>query len=223
MTPERIQTKMADVKPRNARTPRVGGRRLLATALLASALAWPALCAEQPGDNVQQAISLAVAAEYEAALELFKAELLQNPDSPLLNYYVGMTEFKLERFSAAIARFQKAVDEEAPFPQAYYWLTLACLEKERDEDAAKTLREGLLRFPRNPDLLSLADKLEKELPPPSQPPGQGPESEVRLQQSGGPARRSGGGWTAVPALEKGNRVRRPSGRLSGSGLGSESG
>ena len=70
-----------------------------------------------------------------------------------------MTEFKLERFSRAIANFEESIDNGADFPQVFHWLAEAYLRKDMPERAASTLRKGLQRFPRNEDLLALAEQV----------------------------------------------------------------
>lgn len=114
--------------------------------------------------EIDRAVGLAVAAQYEEALELFELELMRNPDDPLLSYYVGMTEFKLERFSRAIARFEESIGDGADFPQVFHWLAEAYLRKEMRERASATLQKGLLRFPRNRDLLKIAAEVGIEPP-----------------------------------------------------------
>lgn len=135
--------------------------RPAALAALVFLLAVPGqLAAGRPEtENVKAAISLAVAAEYEAALALFRAELAQQPDDPLLNYYVGVTRYKLGQIDGAIVHLEKSTLENAPFPQAFYWLAQAYLDKNRREAAEDILRQGLARFPLNRDLKALASEL----------------------------------------------------------------
>lgn len=109
--------------------------------------------------EIQKAVSLAVSGDYSSALPVFRAELLKEPKDPLLNYYVGVTLYKLERAGASIPYFEKAVAENAPFPQAFRWLALAYLEEDRRQSAAETVKRGLERFPLNRDLKALASEM----------------------------------------------------------------
>ncbi len=125
---------------------------LLMGAVLTSAAA-------QPRSHLNEAISLAVAAEYEEALKLFRLELAHHPEDPLRHYLVGMTEFKLENYSTAVGRFQAALEKHADFPQVYYWMARAYQELGKSSQALSTLQRGLNRFPYNEDLKSLNDLL----------------------------------------------------------------
>lgn len=128
---------------------------------LLSAFLLTAWAASQPS-KLKTAISLAVAAEYEEALELFKEELQRDPTDPLLNYYVGMTETRLLQFSSAIRYFETALEYKADFPQVYFWLTKAYLEQDEKEKALSILERGKKRFPLNKDLTDLAETIEEE-------------------------------------------------------------
>ncbi len=117
---------------------------------------------QAPPADFREAISLAVSGEYEPALRLFRNELAKDPDDPLANYYVGMTEYKLDRFAACTAFLEKAVEKRAPFPQAYFWLAKAYLEIAKEPQAIAILKRGLSRFPANKDLMALGDELGVE-------------------------------------------------------------
>ncbi len=114
--------------------------------------------------TLDEAIRLAVAAQYEAALKLFKQELSLHPEDPLRHYLVGMTEFKLANFPNAIGRFQDALEKGAEFPQVYYWLARGYQETGDLPQALSTLEQGLQHFSRNEDLKSL-DALLRTDPP----------------------------------------------------------
>ncbi|MGH9341244.1 MAG: tetratricopeptide repeat protein [Acidobacteriota bacterium] len=141
-------------------------RRFSLILTLVSALSLPALAfgAEEqskPSEEtpLQQAISLAVAARYEEALEIFEELLKDTPEDPLLRYYIGLTNLRLERLELATIFLKAALDKKAPFPEAYYWLASLYLQQEKDADALEVTLTGLQLFPRNKDLLLLHRRL----------------------------------------------------------------
>ncbi len=128
-------------------------RRLLALTIFA--LLGQASPATAQSPALDEAIRLAVAAEYEQALALFQLESARFPEDPLRHYLVGMTEFKLEQYRTARGRFLVALEKKAEFPQVFYWLARSQQELGEASEALATLERGLERFPRNQDLVSL--------------------------------------------------------------------
>lgn len=118
---------------------------------------------EERPSELDRAVSHAVAAEYEEALQIFERLLVGSPEDPLLHYYVAITSLKLERVEKGIAHLEEAVEREASFPQAYLWLGEAYLQMGEAERALGVVKRGLSRFPRNEALRELSEQL-KSLP-----------------------------------------------------------
>lgn len=115
--------------------------------------------ASSPNPQLEKAISLAVAAEYRLALDIFQELLKPAPHDPLLNYYAGITSLRLNRIEHAIFYLEKSVQEKAPFPQAYIWLSEAYLERNMKDKARSAAEKGLHSFPRNRPLQRMLKKI----------------------------------------------------------------
>lgn len=124
-------------------------------------------------EDLDSAVSLAISGEYEEALRLFRRELAEHPDSSLLHYYVGMTEYRLGRNEIARVHLSAAASRQAKFPQAYFWLARLLLDLSRNEEAETIVLLGLERFPRNKDLRDLAKPLGIAAPELSEEPQDG--------------------------------------------------
>ncbi len=131
--------------------------------LLVFSTLWAFYAGPQPRERpeVTEAIRLAIDARYEEALEIFQRTRADDPQDPLLNYFVGITHLKMGRLIAASAFLAEAVAQDAPFPQAYFWLARVLGEREQPENAREILDRGLERFPRNRDLQLLVEELRK--------------------------------------------------------------
>ena len=93
---------------------------LLVLAGLAFGLQTPAQSPSAKG--VEQARGLAFEGRYEEALAQFRLALAFDPEDPLLNYYVGVTLFKMEKPRPARLYFRRSIDFKADFPEPYLWL-----------------------------------------------------------------------------------------------------
>ncbi|RPJ58362.1 MAG: hypothetical protein EHM23_17780 [Acidobacteria bacterium] len=118
------------------------------------------LFAQQRPDR-DEAVSLAIAGEYQRAYNIFRELLHDAPDDPLLNYYTGAACVRMNREAEGAAYLEKAVRQAAPFPQAYQELAEAYLKKKLDSQARDVIEKGLKRFPKNQGLQKLRVKTEK--------------------------------------------------------------
>ncbi|HSR66337.1 MAG TPA: tetratricopeptide repeat protein [Acidobacteriota bacterium] len=150
-------------------------KRILESALLIALLTLPAVHfaaasqqAKQPtpqahqsshDPETQKAIRLAIDGLYEEASRSLRRLLRQRPKDPLLLYYLGVCYHKMDRNGLALEYLRQAVDEEAPFPQAYLWLARSYLRHEEPGSARAALDQGLSLFPRNEDLLEMQARL----------------------------------------------------------------
>lgn len=110
--------------------------------------------------ELDDGIALATAAEYDAARQLFLQLLDAEPESPLLNYYVGVCSLFLREEEEARAYLSRAVDLEAAFPEAYYWLAHSFLTEDRFQEARRILEKGLRLFPKNKKLKTLSGEID---------------------------------------------------------------
>lgn len=131
--------------------------RALLAAVLSLFLGAPLVAAYE--EDLEKAIDLAVDARYEEALQIFQRLLRRDPDDPLLNYYAGITSLRLGRLEPGIAYLEQSIRGRAAFPQAYYWLGAAYLQKKWKEKARATVGRGLELFPRNQQLRGLKEKV----------------------------------------------------------------
>lgn len=134
--------------------------------VLAALLFFASLGLEEEGtksEPLRRAVSLAVAAEYRPALQILETLLREKRDDPLLNYYAGLCHWYLKDSDLSLAYLRRAVEKEAPFPQAYYWLAQAHLARGEEDPARETVKRGLQLFPRNEKLKGLAARWEGRL------------------------------------------------------------
>lgn len=120
---------------------------------------------EPPPERVREARALAQDGHYEDALKEFRALLAFAPKDPLLNYYVGITLFKLERFTAASVYLKRSIDLGAPFPEPYLWLARTRLELLDPKAARSVLEAALDKFPRHKELGELQQHLDSSESP----------------------------------------------------------
>ncbi|HSR51485.1 MAG TPA: CDC27 family protein [Acidobacteriota bacterium] len=109
----------------------------------------------------QQAVRLAIDGRYEEASKAFRRLLRRDSQNPLLDYYLGLCYAKMRQYERALSHLRQSVEEEAPFPQAYYWLAETYLRLEEPEKARQAVDDGLAEFPRNEDLLILRSRLSR--------------------------------------------------------------
>ncbi len=106
-----------------------------------------------------EAVWLATLGEYEPAIALFEASLSEKPDDPVCNYFAGVSHFFLGDLEQAELFLERAVENRANFPEAYYWLAQVLSREGEQEQAGEVTRAGLQAFPENEKLLKLASKL----------------------------------------------------------------
>jgi tetratricopeptide (TPR) repeat protein len=151
---------------RNAQTP--GFRRSVRSGYcLGLGLLWVGcLVAGEPIDPEREAVTLAVDGEYRQAGDILMDLLGTSPDHPRWLYLLGMCRYFEGDRTAARDLLQRAVDGDAPFPEAYVWLA-RLLRQEGDVPAARTVAaRGLERFPRHVKLVNLLSAgLEEEQRP----------------------------------------------------------
>lgn len=112
-------------------------------------------------EELDKGVLLALDGEYEEALEVFLGLLRRKPNDPVLNYYTGLIHFYLEQSAEAAVYLEKSIKEDAPFPEAYYWLAQAHLSEQQMDEAKKTVAAGLKEFPGNKDLEELGKLLRE--------------------------------------------------------------
>ncbi len=123
----------------------------------------PLLPAQQRPDR-NEAVSLAIAGDYQRAYNIFRELLHDAPDDPLLNYYTGAACVRMNKQAEGMEYLERAVKREAPFPQAYQELAEAYLKRKLNSEARDVLDKGLSRFPKNQGLQKLRAKIEKLKP-----------------------------------------------------------
>ncbi len=120
---------------------------------------FPAGLANPESGELDEAVWLATLGEYEPAIALFEASLKEKPDDPVCNYFAGVSHFFLGDLEQAGLFLERAVENRANFPQAYYWLAQVLSREGEREQAAEVTKAGLQAFPENEQLLKLASKL----------------------------------------------------------------
>ncbi len=135
---------------RNAR-----GAALLVVLVLGLVLAFA-----ESRSSRDEAVSLAIAGDYEKAYQIFRALLREAPEDPLLNYYAGATCVRMNKLAEGIGYLEGAVRQKAPFPQAYEELAEAYLKKKLNSQARDLVEKGLSLFPKNRRLRDLQIKIK---------------------------------------------------------------
>ena len=80
------------------------------------------------GSNISEAQRLYFEGDYNQALPYFTKALDKQPDNPMLNYFLGMTYFKLEKYSESKEVFEKVVKIKPDYELARLQLARACYE-----------------------------------------------------------------------------------------------
>jgi tetratricopeptide (TPR) repeat protein len=80
------------------------------------------------GSNISEAQRLYFEGDYNQALPYFIKALDKQPDNPMLNYFLGMTYFKLEKYSESKEVFKKVVKIKPDYELARLQLARTCYE-----------------------------------------------------------------------------------------------
>ncbi len=132
-----------------------------AVALSLLLLLFPGLLLAQNRPPRDEAVSLAIAGDYQRAYNIFRELLHDAPDDPLLNYYTGAACVRMNKQAEGIGYLERAVSHEAPFPQAYQELADAYLKRKLTTEARDVVEKGLGRFPKNLALQKLQAKIQE--------------------------------------------------------------
>lgn len=111
-------------------------------------------------DKDEEAIEFACQGEFEKALELFTLRLEDNEEDPIANYFVGLCYFFLGKPDDASGYLVRSIENNAPFPEAYYWTAQSFSAVEEMDRAVTYLRIGLEKFPQNRKLIELQDQID---------------------------------------------------------------
>jgi tetratricopeptide (TPR) repeat protein len=117
------------------------------------------LSGAQP-DEDEEAIEFACQGEYEKALELFTLQLEDNEDDPIANYFVGLCYFFLGKPDDAREYLVRSIENNAPFPEAYYWTAQSFSAVEDMNRTVMYLKIGLEKFPQNKKLIELQNQVD---------------------------------------------------------------
>ena len=123
------------------------------------------LLAAQQRPKQAEAVSLAIAGDYQHAYDIFRDLLHESPDDPLLNYYAGAACVRLNKQAEGIDYLERAVRREAPFPQAYQELGEAYVKKKLNAQAQDIVEKGLAKYPKNQPLQKLKVKIQRLMTP----------------------------------------------------------
>jgi len=143
------------------RPPSAAALQKSAVFLLALLLCLSSPLGAQQRPSRDDAVSIAIAGEYQRAYDIFRNLLHDAPDDPLLNYYTGAACVRMNKQAEGIDYLEKAVRHEAPFPQAYQELAEAYLKKKLNSQARDVVDKGLGRYPKNQGLQKLRAKIQR--------------------------------------------------------------
>jgi tetratricopeptide (TPR) repeat protein len=86
------------------------------------------MCGPAVGSEMSEAQKHYFDGNYERALPYFLKAIAQRPDDPMLNYFIGMTYFKLGRYETSKRVFEKVVRIKPDYDLARLQLARACFE-----------------------------------------------------------------------------------------------
>ena len=109
--------------------------------------------------DLEEGVVQAYQGNYQQALEFFQVRLELSEEEPVLNYFVGLCHFFLGNRDDSIEHLLRALDNHAPFPEAYYWAAQALDSSGKTSQARKILIKGRDRFPENRKLAVLSTQL----------------------------------------------------------------
>lgn len=101
-------------------------------------------------DAVTKALS---AGDYDRAERLSTTYSGKNPEDPLGWFYLGYARAAREKFGAAVAPYEKAIEKGLKQYKSYYQLGYSAHRAERHDVAERALREALKLKPEDPDAL----------------------------------------------------------------------
>lgn len=89
--------------------------------------------------------------DYTRAIEIFSRLSAQFPDDPYLPSYLGLRYYRnLRRYDEAVAQFQRALERDSSFTQAYNWLGHIAMDQGQLERAEETFNRYVRLAPNQP-------------------------------------------------------------------------
>lgn len=116
-------------------------------------------------ESIQKGIQLYSSENFLEALEVFRTIQLDNPDNPMINFYIGLSQMGRGEFGQSIELFQHHIETFEIFqPEVKWYLALCYLQTNQIESSSQLFKE-LSDYPGKygSDSEKLSRKLERKL------------------------------------------------------------